>query len=60
MENPSLRKYTNKEIIGNINKLQKQQDILKRERTQLTKQINSLSKQIKFFESIDKSQLKII
>jgi cell division protein FtsB len=54
-----MEKYTLKEIQYNIDKLTSKMDQLKLNRTQITKDINSLKKQIDFWESIDESQLKM-
>ena len=52
-------KYTVQEINNNINKLSDSLELLKKERTALSKQINETKKQIEHWESLDKSQLKM-
>ena len=53
-------KYTKKEIHDNISKLKKEENKLKIERAEISKEINELGKRIKEWECLDESQLKII
>lgn len=52
-------KYTQKEINRNIEELSKTMNQKKLERTDLSKEINDLKKQIKEWEELDLSQLKM-
>jgi prefoldin subunit 5 len=54
-----MEKYTLKEIQYNIDKLTSKMEQLKLNRTQISKDINSLKKQIDFWENLDESQLKM-
>jgi len=51
--------YTQKEISFNIETLNNKRENLKLERTQINQQINSLKKQIEFWNSLDTSQYKM-
>lgn len=51
--------YTQKEIDYNITKLNNILESSKLKRTEITKAINETKKQIKYWEDIDKSQLKL-
>lgn len=51
--------YTQKEISTNIEILTEKMEALKLNRTEISKQINSLKKQIEFWNSLDISQYKM-
>lgn len=51
--------YTQKEVHSNINKLQDEVDLLKLKRTDITKRINELKKQIDAWKELDLSQIKM-
>lgn len=51
--------YTQKEVHSNINKLQDEVDLLKLNRTDITKRINELKKQIDAWKELDLSQIKM-
>lgn len=51
--------YTQKEISTNIEILTEKMEVLKLNRTEISKQINSLKKQIEFWNSLDISQYKM-
>lgn len=51
--------YTQKEVHSNINKLQDQVELLKLNRTDITKRINELKKQIDAWKELDLSQIKM-
>lgn len=52
--------YTQIEILSNINKLQDEVDSLKLKRTEISKRINELNKQIDHWSKFDLSQLKLL
>jgi len=52
-------KYTPYEIQINIEKLTNIMEDMKDKRSELTKQINDTSKQIKYWQELDESQLKM-
>lgn len=52
--------YTQKEVIENIETLSNRIDELKRARTELTKNINSMKKQVEKWQDLDLSQTKLI
>ena len=52
-------KYTQKEIKQNIDSLSDSLGLMKKERTDLSKRINSTKKQIEYWIDLDKSQLKM-
>lgn len=51
--------YTQKEVHSNINKLQDQVELLKLNRSDITKRINELKKQIDAWKELDLSQIKM-
>jgi predicted nucleic acid-binding Zn-ribbon protein len=51
--------YTSEEINGNISKLTKAMEALKNERSEITKSINKVNRQIQYWESLDESQTKL-
>lgn len=51
--------YTQKEVHSNINKLQDEVELLKLNRTDITKRINELKKQIDAWKELDLSQIKM-
>lgn len=51
--------YTQKEVHSNINKLQDQVELLKLNRSDITKRINELNKQIDAWKELDLSQIKM-
>lgn len=51
--------YTQREVHSNINKLQDQVELLKLNRTDITKRINELKKQIDAWKELDLSQIKM-
>jgi cell division septum initiation protein DivIVA len=51
--------YTQKEVLQNINTLQDELDASKLKRTEVTKRINELKKQIQYWKDLDLSQLKM-
>lgn len=51
--------YTQKEVLQNINTLQNELDVSKLKRTEITKRINELKKQIQYWRDLDLSQLKM-
>jgi cell division septum initiation protein DivIVA len=51
--------YTQKEVLQNINTLQDELDVSKLKRTEITKRINELKKQIQYWKDLDLSQLKM-
>jgi hypothetical protein len=54
-----LKTYTTEEINSNINKLTVIQDGLKLERSELTRRIGQLKKQIDYWEELPKNQIKL-
>ena len=52
-------KYTQKEILKSIETLTNKLELLKLERTDLTKNINSVKKQIEDWIAFDESQTKL-
>ena len=54
-----MQEYTSKEIQLNIETLTNTMEGLKLDRTEVTKNINSLKKQILYWVELDKSQLKL-
>ena len=52
-------KYTQKEINSFISSLSDSLDLMKKERTTLSQNINNAKKQIQYWENLDKSQLKM-
>lgn len=52
-------KYTNQEIQHNINVLTDNLEKLKLQRTEISKNITSIKKQILTWQELDKSQLKM-
>lgn len=52
-------KYTKEEISLNLDKVNNIIDSLKAKRTDITKDINQAKKQLKYWEDLDKSQLKL-
>lgn len=55
----NFSKYTPEEVEKNISELTKREEILKDQRTVITKDINSVKKQIKYWEELDQSQIKM-
>lgn len=53
------KQYTQKKIQKNIETLTNRMESLKLERTELSKSINSVKKQITYWIELDKSQLKL-
>lgn len=51
--------YTQKEILSNINKLQDEVELLKLKRTEISKRVNELKKQIDYWKDLDVSQIKM-
>ena len=51
--------YTQKEVHSNINKLQDQVELPKLNRSDITKRINELKKQIDAWKELDLSQIKM-
>lgn len=51
--------YTQKEILSNINKLQDEVELLKLKRTELSKRVNELKKQIDYWKDLDISKIKM-
>ena len=51
--------YTQKEILSNINRLQDEVELLKLKRTEISKRINELKKQIDYWKDLDISQIKM-
>jgi hypothetical protein len=51
--------YTQKEILSNINKLQDEVELLKLKRTEISKRINELKKQVDYWKDLDISQIKM-
>lgn len=51
--------YTQIEVHSNISKLQDEVDLLKLKRTDITKRINELKKQIDAWKELDLSQIKM-
>ena len=51
--------YTQKEILSNINKLQDEVELLKLKRTDISKRINELKKQVDYWKDLDISQIKM-
>ncbi len=51
--------YTQIEVHSNISKLQDEVDLLKLRRTDITKRINELNKQIDAWKELDLSQIKM-
>jgi len=51
--------YTGKEVLQNISTLQDELDVSKLKRTEITKRINELKKQIQYWKELDLSQLKM-
>ena len=54
-----MERYTDAEINKNIETLTKKMERLQLDRTDITKNINSVKKQIQFWQELDKRQLKI-
>ena len=53
------KKYTAKEILYNIEALNDRVDLLKLERTGISKDINSVKKQVLFWENMNENQCKM-
>ena len=51
--------YTQKEVKQNIDKLTDSMELMKKERTVLSQNINSTKKQIEYWIELDESQLKM-
>lgn len=51
--------YTQKEVLQNIKTLQDEMDISKLKRTEISKRINELKKQIQHWKDLDLSQIKM-
>jgi len=51
--------YSSEEVKSNINKLNGRLDQMKSERTDLSKSINEIKKQIIYWEDFDISQIKL-
>jgi hypothetical protein len=51
--------YTFKEVQNNIDTLTEKMELMKLQRSELTKNINSLNKQIKNWQELDQSQFKM-
>jgi hypothetical protein len=51
--------YTQKEVLQNIKTLQDEMDINKLRRTEISKRINELKKQIQHWKDLDLSQIKM-
>ena len=51
--------YSSEEVKSNINKLNSKLDQMKSERTDLSKSINEVKKQIIYWEEFDISQIKL-
>ena len=51
--------YTQKEVLQNIKTLQDEMDINKLRRTEISKRINELNKQIQHWKDLDLSQIKM-
>ena len=51
--------YTQEEALNNIAQLQELMNTAKDKRTELTKEINGIKKQIEYWESLDQSQTKL-
>jgi uncharacterized protein YjcR len=51
--------YTQKEVLQNIKTLQDEMDINKLRRTEISKRINKLKKQIQHWKDLDLSQIKM-
>lgn len=51
--------YTQKEVLQNIKVLQDEVYILKQNRSEINKRLNSLKKQIQYWEDLDLSQIKM-
>jgi uncharacterized protein YjcR len=51
--------YTQKEVLQNIKTLQDEMDINKLKRTEISKRINELKKQIQHWKDLDLSQIKM-
>ena len=54
-----VKTYTQKEILSNISKLQDEVELLKLKRTEITKRINVLKKQVDYWAELDISQTRI-
>lgn len=51
--------YTQKEVLHNIKVLQDEVYILEQNRSEINKRLNSLKKQIQYWEDLDLSQIKM-
>lgn len=51
--------YAQKEVLQNIKVLQDEVYILKQNRSEINKRLNSLKKQIQYWEDLDLSQIKM-
>ena len=51
--------YTQEEIESNINKLSDNIELLKKERTEISQNINSLKKQVVYWEDMQLNQYKM-
>lgn len=54
------KKYTQEEVLKNINIFQKKEDDLMHQRKELNKELNRIRKQKEHWESLDLSQLKLL
>jgi len=54
-----VKTYTQKEVLHNIKVLQDEVYILKQNRSEINKRLDSLKKQIQYWEDLDLSQIKM-